>query len=410
VSSGSINTAAIKTDGTLWTWGEQSCGVLGNGVTGAFGSAMSTPVTTFAGGTNWKQVSVSIAPSLLISLGDGSITFPSQIASIKTDGTLWTWGINISGQLGNGNNLIQRIVTPVTTFSGGTNWKQISVGFDHMISVKTDGTLWTWGSGSYGQLGNGITTGSRSTPITTFAGGTNWKQVSAGGLHTAAIKTDGTLWIWGYVVNGALGNAVVTITTGNRSTPITTFAGGNNWKQVSVGNNFTAAIKTDGTLWTWGLGSDGRLGNGVATGNIDTPVTTFAGGTNWKQVSCGNAHTAAIKTDGTLWIWGTGSRGALGINTTIPNVSMSTPVTTFAGGTNWKQVHCSLDTTAAIKTDGTLWTWGYNSGGKLGTNDVTFRSTPVTTFAGGTNWKQVVSGDFYLAAVQAGINAEYPLS
>jgi alpha-tubulin suppressor-like RCC1 family protein len=373
----------------LWTWGLNTLGAP-LGINNS--TSRSTPVTTFAGGTNWKQVSSG----------------RDHNTAIKTDGTLWTWGTGTIGQLGNAT--FTTVSTPVTTFAGGNNWKQVSGGGSHTAAIKTDGTLWIWGSAGFGKLGHGFTVGNRSTPITTFAGGTNWKQVSAGDLHTSAIKTDGTLWIWGYVVNGALGNAVVTLTTGNRSTPITTFAGGNNWKQVSVGGNFTAAIKTDGTLWIWGRGDDGKLGNGAVTGNISTPVTTFAGGTNWKQVSCGNAHAAAIKTDGTLWVWGTGSRGALGINTTIPNVSMSTPVTTFAGGTNWKQVHCSLDTTAAIKTDGTLWTWGYNSGGKLGTNDVTVRSTPVTTFAGGTNWKQVVSGDFHTAAVQAGINAEYPLS
>ena len=151
--------------------------------------------------------------------------------------------------------------------------------------------LFTWGFGIFGQLGNAVTTGNISTPVTTFAGGTNWKQVSCGGFHTAAIKTDGTLWTWGLGTNGRLGNAV---TTGNISTPVTTFAGGNNWKQVSGGTAHTAAIKTDGTLWTWGQGTYGRLGNAVTT-NVSTPVTTFAGGTNWKQVSATTtAHTAAV--------------------------------------------------------------------------------------------------------------------
>ena len=163
-----------------------------------------------------------------------------------------------------------------------------------------------------------------------------------------------------------------------------------------------AAIKTDGTLWTWGGGAKGRLGN--ATLNVaSTPVTTFAGGTNWKQVSCNLNFTTAIKTDGTLWTWGSGSGGELG-NGVFGNVS--TPVTTFAGGTNWKQVHCLDRNTAAIKTDGTLWTWGYGYRGRLGNAQNTNRSTPVTTFAGGTNWKQTCT----FMAVQAGINAEYPLS
>ena len=113
----------------------------------------------------------------------------------------------------------------------------MSVGSDHVAAIKTDGTLWIWGEGDKGKLGNNSTT-NRSTPVTTFAGGTNWKQVDAGSSHTAAIKTDGTLWTWGYGGFGVLGNAQTT----DRSTPITTFAGGTNWKQVSSGNISTAAL------------------------------------------------------------------------------------------------------------------------------------------------------------------------
>ena len=431
VSAGGFHTSAIKTDGTLWTFGINTNGQLGtNDLTARF-----TPITTFAGGTNWKQVS-------------SSIIFRQTLA-IKTDGTLWSWGNGYAGQLGTDDTSDR--LTPVTTFAGGTNWKQVSGGNTHTAAIKTDGTLWTWGSSvgvnaglrltpvttfaggtnwadtattepedlytltagtqytaaiktdgtlwtwGAGNFSGFIFTGhlgvndliSRPTPVTTFAGGTNWKQVNSKQYHTAAIKTDGTLWTWGYGNIGRLGNAQIT----NRSTPVTTFAGGTNWKQVSAGNFHTAAIKTDGTLWTWGSGFSGILGNAVIIGNRSTPVTTFAGGTNWKQVSGGANHTAAIKTDGTLWTWGQNfsfiGSGQLGTNDTT---NRSTPVTTFAGGTNWKQVSGGANHTAAIKTDGTLWSWGLNSTGQLGTNDITTRSTPVTTFAGGTNWKQVSAG------------------
>ena len=160
------------------------------------------------------------------------------------------------------------------------------------------------------------------------------------------------------------------------------------------GGYHTAAIKTDGTLWTWGINGYGPLGDNTIS-QRNTPVTTFAGGTNWKQVDCGFSHTAAIKTDGTLWIWGRGTNGRLGDNTTT---NKRTPVTTFAGGTNWKQVSGGFTHTTAIKTDGTLWTWGFNSYGQLGDNTTTQRNTPVTTFAGGTNWKQVSGGYLYTAA------------
>ncbi len=345
----------------LWIWGQGISGQLGtNDIV-----PRSTPVTTFAGGTNWIQVSGGYSHS----------------AVIRSDESLWVWGQGIYGLLGN-NSEVDRS-TPVTTFAGGNDWKQVSCGANHTTAIKNDGSLWIWGYNSSGQLGINNTV-TRSTPVTTFAGGTNWKQVSGGSSHTAAIKTDGSLWIWGQGANAELGNNATT----NRSTPVTTFAGGNNWKQVSCGTNYTAAIKTDGSLWTWGFGTSGQLGNNDTT-NRSTPVTTFAGGTNWKQVFCGTNHTAAIKTDGTLWLWGAGSTGRLGNNDTT---NRSTPVTTFTGGTNWKQVSGGASHTAAIKTDGTLWVWGRGTQGQLGNNTTTARSTPVTTFAGGTNWKQVESG------------------
>jgi len=352
--------------GNLWTWGFNN-GQIGDNTT----TQRNTPVTTFAGGTNWKQVACG----------------RFHTAAIKADGTLWTWGSNSNGQLG--DNTTTTRSTPVTTFAGGTNWKQVACGYSNNAAIKTDGTLWTWGFNSSGQLGNNTTT-NRSTPVTTFAGGTNWKQVAGGGYHTAAIKTDGTLWTWGSGGLGRLGNN----TTTTRSIPVTTFAGGTNWKQVAGGESFTAAIKTDGTLWTWGRNALGSLGDNTTTSRL-TPVTTFAGGTNWKQVSCAYRSVMAIKTDGTLWTWGHNAYGSLGDNNTTQK---NTPVTTFAGGTNWKQVNGVGKHIAAIKTDGTLWTWGRNSSGQLGDNTTTNRSTPVTTFAGGTNWKQVASGESFTAA------------
>ena len=352
----------------LWVWGASG------GTNGA--PNRSTPVTTFAGGTNWKQVSAG-----------GDHTF-----AIKTDGTLWGWGGGDRGNLGNNNT--NGAGTPVTTFAGGNDWKSVSCGRKHTTAIKTDGSLWIWGNNDQGQLGINDNI-NRSTPITTFIGGTTWKSVACGGYSVTAIKTDGTLWGWGLNNLGQLGNN----TTTNRSTPVTTFAGGTNWKQVSCGVVHTAAIKTDGSLWTWGRGDSGQLG----TGNGDSknvPVTTFAGGTTWKSVVCGGYHTVAIKTDGSLWTWGKNSDfGQLGVND-ITN--RNTPITTFAGGTNWKQVSTlEGNHTTAIKTDGSLWTWGSGADGRLGTNDVITRSTPVTTFAGGNNWKQVFGARLHTVAIQS---------
>jgi alpha-tubulin suppressor-like RCC1 family protein len=282
----------------------------------------------------------------------------------------------------------------VQTVAGGTNWKQVAPGIYHTAAIKTDGTLWTWGQNTYGQLGDNTTT-HKSSPVQTVAGGTNWKQVACGN-HTAAIKTDGTLWTWGRDNYGQLGDN----TTANKSSPVQTVAGGTNWKQVSSGTNHTAAIKTDGTLWTWGRDNYGQLGNNT-TANKSSPVQTVAGGTNWKQVAGDATHTAAIKTDGTLWMWGYNLYGQLGNNTIT---SKSSPVQTVAGGTNWKQISCGYHHTIAIKTDGTLWTWGYDNYGQLGNNTITSKSSPVQTVAGGTNWKQVAGGGYHTIAISEGDN------
>ena len=270
---------------------------------------------------------------------------------------------------------------PVQTVAAGTNWKLVVSGTYFAAAIKTDGTLWLWGSNNYGELGNNNIT-PRSSPVQTVAGGTNWKLVACGSGITAAIKTDGTLWEWGLYAG--------------TSSPIQTLAGGTNWKLVSCGGYQTGAIKTDGTLWMWGAGYNGALGTNDGLSQ-SSPVQTVAGGTNWKQVGCGKDHTAAIKTDGTLWTWGLNLYGQLGTNDVTIR---SSPIQTVAAGTNWKQVACGSNNTAAIKTDGTLWLWGDNNSGNLGTTDVTFRSSPVQTVSGGTNWKSVSSGWNHTAAIK----------
>jgi alpha-tubulin suppressor-like RCC1 family protein len=158
-----------------------------------------------------------------------------------------------------------------------------------------------------------------------------------------------------------------------------------------------AAIKTDGTLWTWGNNNNGFLGDNTTTGR-SSPVQTAAAGTNWKQVSVGsNSHMAAIKTDSTLWLWGANAYGQLATNT---NAHKSSPVQTIAGGTNWKMVACGSTHTSCMKTDGTLWLWGSNQDGKLGNNNTTSTSSPIQTVAGGTNWKLLSSGFYHMMCIR----------
>jgi alpha-tubulin suppressor-like RCC1 family protein len=361
--------AEAFTQGALWAWGYNSYGQVGNN---SSGGDVTTPVTVYGSGLTWKQVA-----------GGNSFS-----AAIKTDGTLWTWGANSYGQLGNNTTTPQ--CTPVTVPSAANTWKQVSCGSGNVGSVKSDGTLWVWGRNDKGQLGNNTTT-SVLTPIQTYINGTNWKQVSCAFFHTAAVKTDGTLWTWGYNAYGQLGlNDTV-----QRLTP-TQVGSSTNWKQVSCGQYHTSAVKSDGTLWTWGINNYGQLGTNSSS-SVSTPTTTFGGGSNWSQVYCGYNHTIGIKTDGTLWNWGSNAYGQMGTNqVNIPNgqsFNKLTPVTTTLGGTNWKQAAGGNGFTIAVKTDGTLWTWGSSIHGQIGTGLVdTNVPTPTTTLLGGTNWKQVDAG------------------
>lgn len=358
--------------GNLWSWGVGTDGGLGDNTT----VSKSSPVQTIASGSNWVSVAAGYRCS----------------AATKSDGTGWLWGRNTQGALGDNTTLAKS--SPVQTVTFAKNWKQIfTKARAYSGGIKTDGTLWMWGTNFAGAIGDN-TGAQRISPVQTIALGTNWKMIvgSAGlsGNTSFGIKTDGTLWGWGTGTSGQLGdNAVV-----SRSSPVQTIALGTNWQQVSSGFTHTAAIKTDGTLWCWGSNSNGELGDNTSVAK-SSPVQTITFATNWKQVSAGSQYTAAIKTDGTLWCWGIGS--VLGDNT---NTRKSSPVQTIAFGNNWKQVSCNLNFMAAVKTDGTLWTWGQNTFGQLGDNTTINRSSPVQTVAGGNNWKQVDCGHSHTVAIQ----------
>ena len=212
------------------------------------------------------------------------VTEYDMIDRYVTTGSLWLWGLNDAGrQLGDNTSNPNSKSSPIQTSISGTNWKEIAYKQDETLSaIKSDGTLWVWGRNSFGQIGMGSTTVINS-PVQTIAGGTNWKQVSSGST-TGAIKTDGTLWMWGFNYYGALGDNTRT----TRTSPIQTIAGGTNWKQVTSGYNTTAAIKTDGTLWMWGTSNNGALGDNTSV-KKSSPVQTVAGGNNWKQLSAGQS-------------------------------------------------------------------------------------------------------------------------
>ena len=426
VSSGKENISAIKTDGTLWTWGRNDQGRLGDGTTVSRCSPGSIPIqlaaspedltllsAAVAKATTNRQVSVASSnelPDLYDNkISNGQIIFVESINApvvannecwIGLDGrvlrsdaptrTLFTWGFNNNGQLGDGTTVSR--CSPGTVAGGGTTWCQVSGGYFHIVSVKTDGTLWTWGSNNNGQLGEG-TTVARSSPGTVAGGGTTWCQVFGGNSSSAAIKTDGTLWTWGQNIQGRLGDG----TALNRSSPGTVAGGGTNWCSIFINQASTAAaIKTDGTLWTWGSNVQGILGDGTVVARC-SPGTVAGGGTTWCQVAGGRYHTAAIKTDGTLWTWGCNFQGQLGDGTLVSRCS---PGTVAGGGTTWCKTNGTVDSSVAIKTDGTLWTWGGNIFGVLGDGTTVSRCSPGTIADGSTTWCQVFSGTRQVLAIK----------
>ena len=241
------------------------------------------------------------------------------------------------------------------------NFQVTSVDFDNYYisnnSVVTinDKVMWTWGGGSNGVQGVGDIT-ARSFP--NLAGGYSWSSLNTGPAGAAAgITKNNTLYVWGQNGSGQLGLGDII----HRSY-ITQVGTLNNWSKVSTSLNNTCSVKTDGTLWTWGLNTNGQLGDGTVTPK-SSPVQVGAL-TNWASASCGGDGAAgsvgfivAVKTDGTLWSWGGNGWGQLGQGDIVHR---SSPVQVGAL-TTWASVSAGGRHTLAIKTDGTLWAWGYNA-------------------------------------------------
>lgn len=230
-------------------------------------------------------------------------------------------------------------------------WKEVTTGFNHTIAIKTDGTLWGWGDNSHGQLG--LTGVLPKQNIYQISADTDWKMVSASMHGTMAIKMDGTLWGWGGNYSGELG-------TGNQNSIYvpTQIGTDTDWIYVSSRDEHTAAIKADGTLWTWGNNSYLQVGHALGQGfYAPTQVGTD---TDWKEVSASSYTTFASKTNGTLWAWGTNVGGIFG-NGVVPNPGdegyyFIDPVQ-IGTDTDWKTFSTGSGFVAAIKNDGTLWTW-----------------------------------------------------
>ncbi|WP_223649694.1 T9SS type A sorting domain-containing protein [Hymenobacter psoromatis] len=342
----------LRTDGTLWAWGANSNGQLGTGDDPDH--YLPTPVSGPA--TTWQSVTTA-----------GSATL-----AIRTDGSLWAWGPNGSGQLGTGASLLYGTTTPVRVGTAA-NWRSVSASSGHVLAIRTDGTLWAWGSNSFGQLGIGTASFMPETSPVQVGTATTWQSVSASVFHSVALRTDGTLWSWGSRMNGVLGDG-----SSNINPQLTPAQAGTaaNWASVSANVSHNLALRTDGTLWAWGENSDGKLGLASTAGYLNTPAQVGTA-TTWASVSAGPNGSLALRTDGTLWVWGNNSYGGLGLGAVN---QQDAPVQ--RGSDTWLSGGLGTNYGAGIRTDGSLWTWGYNNFGQLG-NGLLNLTTPGYVLNGG---------------------------
>jgi len=381
IETGGFHSGAIKTDGTLWMWGSHNYGQLANNCdTGD----KSSPIQV--AGNNWCDISIGNRP----------------VMALKTDGTLWSWGFGSGGSLGDGftSNRSSPVQVP------GAAWVEVNNrgAYRHTVARKSDGTLWTWGCNNYGQLGDN-TVINKSSPIQ--IPGNSWNSLSTRFSGVSATKTDGTLWSWGRNDQGQLGDNTVIC----RSSPIQ--IPGTCWIQSSGGFLNTHARKSytpfiydvTGThLWSWG---NTPTGDGTAISPRSSPVQIL--GANWTGSITGT-NPFAIKSDGTLWVWGTSNAsGRNGINCSV-YCQFSSPVQ--IPGNQWSKVVSHWISAFAIKTDGTLWSWGYNNAGRLGDNSTIARSSPVQI--PGTQWSDVINSACHTLATKTdgtlwawGVNSDW---
>jgi alpha-tubulin suppressor-like RCC1 family protein len=366
---GGRHTIVLKSDGTVWNWGSNLGGELGTGP--ATTNHALAPVEVHGSGD------IDFLHSISAIMGG-----EAHNVALKSDGTVWTWGYNGMGQLGDGTTNNEALPVPaglnavpplttVTKLGGRTYWN---------LAVKSDGSMWAWGMGQSGQMGNGGTTNCLN-PVrvgNSQPGGAvnSPRQVSCGFTYGVALLTNGTVWTWGTGGSGELGNGANSQNYVPTQIPVLS-----NITAISTGWKHTIALKADGTVWAWGKNQGGEVGDGT-TANRSNAVQVL-NLSNIVAVSGGDYNSIALRSDGTVWKWGGNQQGELGIGSADTDAHPFPAQVTLdifgAGFSNVVMVANRDYHNIAVKADGSVWQWGANDQGQCGvgtTNDV-YRPAPV---------------------------------
>jgi alpha-tubulin suppressor-like RCC1 family protein len=341
LGAGVFHSVLAKSDGSVWTWGGNYEGQLGDGTTNPTPTPLHVP---------------GLSGVIAVAAGD------YHSLALKSDGTVWAWGRNLSGQLGDGTTTER--LSPVQT-QGISGITAVAGGENQTYALKSDGTVWAWGHNSEGQLGDGTTT-DRYLPVQ-VQGLAGITAIAAGERYGAALKADGTVWAWGSNALGNLGDG--TTTTSFVPIRVPDLSG---VTAVAANGFHTAAVLADGTLWCWGSGSYGELGTGTQPMLWPYPIQAVGLG-GVAAASAGTAHTIAIQANGNLKAFGFNFNGQLGDGTNA-NASAAVAV---AGISSAVTAAAGYDHTLAVLADETVWAWGHNLNYQLGDGTTTDRWTPV---------------------------------
>ncbi len=352
------HTVAIGTDGSLWTWGSYGL------------SPVYDAPTRLGSDTQWQAAASGGTHAL----------------AVKTDGTVWSWGGNSYGQIGDGTTGFSDFRSSPVQIGSDTHWQAVAAGNLHSVALKSDGTLWAWGSNFYGQLGDGSQT-QRNSPVQVGTD-SDWLAIAAGGNHTLALKSNGSLWAWGENADGQLGDG----STDDRTAPVQV-GSGVNWSFIVAGTDHSVALQSDGSLWAWGSNGAAQLGDGSYTSR-SSPVK-IGTDTDWSTVAAGRLQTLALKSGGNLWGWGDNIYGQLGDGTFAPH---SSPVQ-ISSASDWQAIATGSSGTRGLRGDGSVWCWGSDSSAQLAAHsqpvslDAALGQQPVLSAAAGFNHSAAVKSD-----------------